>query len=100
MSNVFLITGQQLITPAITRCGVSGVMRRHVLTLLDAAGIACGVRDVEVDELWAADGVFISNSQIGILPAKRCGSHSWLPQPLIRRLTDMLRHSGIYEGPA
>jgi len=50
--------------------------------------------------LWAADGVFISNSQIGILPAKRCGSHSWLPQPLIRRLTDMLRHSGIYEGPA
>jgi 4-amino-4-deoxychorismate lyase len=100
MSNVFLITGQQLITPAITRCGVSGVMRRHVLTLLDAAGIVCGVRDVEVDELWAADGVFISNSQIGILPAKRCGSHSWLPQPLFRRLTDMLRHSGINEGPA
>jgi len=100
MSNVFLITGQQLITPAITRCGVSGVMRRHVLTLLDEAGIACAVRDVEVNELWSADGVFISNSQIGILAAKRCGSHSWRPQAVFRRLSTMLRHSGIEEGPA
>jgi len=100
MSNVFLSNGQQLITPAITRCGVSGVMRRQVLALLDGAGIDCRVRDVEVDELWIADGVFISNSQIGIVPAKRCDSHTWQPQPVFRRLTDMLRHSGIEEGSA
>jgi 4-amino-4-deoxychorismate lyase len=100
MSNVFLIAGQQLITPAITHCGVSGVMRRHVLTLLDEAGIDCEVRDVEAGELWAADGVFICNSQIGILPATRCGSHSWQPQAVFRELTALLRHSGIEEGPA
>jgi 4-amino-4-deoxychorismate lyase len=100
MSNVFLITGQQLITPAITRCGVSGVMRRHLLTLLDAAGIDFAVRDVEAGELWAADGVFISNSQVGILPAARCGTHSWQPQPVFGRLAALLRDSGIEEGPA
>ena len=100
MSNVFLVTGQQLITPAITRCGVSGVMRRHILTLLDEAGADFRVRDVEVDELRAADGVFISNSQVGLLPARRCGSSSWPPHPLCRRLTGMLRESGIEEGPA
>jgi len=100
MSNVFLIAGQQLITPAITHCGVSGVMRRHVLTLLDEAGIDCEVRDVEAGELWAADGVFISNSQIGILPAARCGSHSWQPQAIFSELTALLRRSGIEEGPA
>jgi len=100
MSNVFLIAGQQLITPAITHCGVAGVMRRHVLTLLDEAGIGCEVRDVEAGELWSADGVFISNSQVGILPAMRCGRHAWQPQAVFRELAALLRYSGIEEGPA
>lgn len=100
MSNVFLIAGQQLITPAITHCGVAGVMRRHVLTLLDEAGIGCDVRDVEAGELWAADGVFISNSQVGILPATRCGSHSWEPQAVFREVATLLRQNGVDEGPA
>jgi len=100
MSNVFLIEGQELVTPAITRCGVSGVMRRHVLTLLDTANIRCRVGDVGVDDLWASDGVFISNSQFGILPVRRCGPHSWQPQDAFRRLASMLERSGIEEGAA
>ena len=100
MSNVFLISGQQLITPALTRCGVSGVMRRHLLTLLDNAGIDCQVRDVDVRELWAADGVFISNSQFGILHARRCEDHAWQPQDVFHRLRTLLRNSGIDEVPA
>ena len=100
MSNVFLISGQQLITPALTRCGVSGVMRRHLLTLLDNAGIDCQVRDVDVRELWAADGVFISNSQFGILHARRCERHAWQPQDVFHRLRTLLRNSGIDEVPA
>ena len=100
MSNVFLITRNGVVTPAMTRCGVSGVMRRHVLTLLDQAGIDCSVRDVAIDELWASDGVFISNSQFGILPARRCGKHAWRPHELFGRLSGMLRASGVVEGPA
>jgi len=100
MSNVFLISGQQLITPALTRCGVSGVMRRHLLTLLDNAGIDCQVRDVDVRELWAADGVFICNSQFGILHARRCERHAWQPQDVFHRLRTLLRNSGIDEVPA
>ena len=100
MSNVFLISGQALVTPAITRCGVSGVMRRHVLTLLDEAGMGCDVRDVDIAELWAADGVFICNSQFGILPVRACGDHTWAPGPVFRRLARLLIGSGIVEGPA
>ncbi len=100
MSNLFLITGQELVTPALTRCGVAGVMRRHVLTLLDSAGIACSVRDVGVDELWSSDGAFISNSQFGILPARRCGEHAWPLQEAFRRFAAMVRASGVVEGPA
>ncbi len=100
MSNVFLVSGQQLLTPAITRCGVSGVMRRHVLALLHGAGTDCQVRDVDAGELWAADGVFLSNSQFGILPARRCGTHDWPVPDVFRRLAAMLRDSGVREGPA
>jgi len=100
MSNVFLISGHALVTPAITRCGVSGVMRRHVLLLLDGARLDCQVRDVETAELWAADGVFICNSQFGILPARRCGEHTWHPGHFFRRVASLLRESGIVEGPA
>ena len=100
MSNVFLISGQQLLTPAITRCGVSGVMRRHVLALLHGAGIDCEVRDVDAHELWAADGVFLSNSQFGIVPARRCGAHKWPVPDIFRQLAAMLGDSGVHEGPA
>ncbi len=100
MSNVFLISGQALVTPAITRCGVSGVMRRHVLALLDGSEFDCQVRDVEAAELWAADNVFISNSQFGILPARKCGRHTWQPGAVFRHVATLLRDSGIVEGPA
>jgi 4-amino-4-deoxychorismate lyase len=100
MSNVFLITGHGLVTPAITRCGVSGVMRRHVLTLLDEAGLGCAVRDVQPEELWSSDAVFISNSQFGVLAATRCGEHAWRPAETFRRIADMIRASGIVEGTA
>lgn len=100
MSNVFLVNGQQLTTPAITRCGVSGVMRRHLLAVTDRAGIDCRVSDVGLDELWASDSVFLCNSQFGLLPARRCGSHSWQTQDIVHRVAALLRESGVAEGPA
>ena len=100
MSNVFLITGQGLVTPAMTRCGVSGVMRRHVLTLLDKAGIECSVRDVGVEELWSSADIFISNSQYGVLAAKRCSERTWRPGEMFHRIAAMVSASGIAEGPA
>jgi 4-amino-4-deoxychorismate lyase len=100
MSNVFLITGQRLVTPAITRCGVSGVMRRHVLTLLQTAGIECSIRDVGIEELRSSDGVFISNSQYGVLAARRCGDLTWQPGETFHRIAAMVRASGVVEGTA
>ena len=99
MSNVFLVTGHAFVTPAITRCGVSGVMRRHILTLLAEAGVDYGVRDVHLDELWSCDGLFISNSQFGVLPAKRCGEHAWPVTDAFRQLAEMIRGGGFVEGP-
>ena len=100
MSNVFLINDQKLVTPAITRCGVSGVMRRHLLTLLAEAGNDAEVRDVSIDELWSCDGVLITNSQFGALPVKCCGTRTWRPGDLTRRILQMLADSGVEEQTA
>jgi 4-amino-4-deoxychorismate lyase len=77
MSNVFIATDSALVTPAITRCGVSGIMRGQLISLFQAAGIDCAVRDVSIDELFGADEIFLTNSQSGVIPVRRCGDHEW-----------------------
>lgn len=62
-SNVFLITGDELATPALGRC-LPGVTRSAVLGLAHAAGLRPVERGVSVDELSAADEVFLTNSLI------------------------------------
>ena len=100
MSNVFLVTGQSLITPAITRCGVSGVMRRHVLTLAEEAGTVCEVRDVMNSEMERADGVFLTNSQFGILPVRACGRLTWDSVQAAEPCMSLLAASGLVETGA
>ena len=97
MSNVFLATDNGFVTPAITRCGVSGVMRRHLLTVLAANGQQCEVRDIATDELWQADAVFLTNTHIGCIPVRRCGDQEWLPGTRARELLRLLAENGVAE---
>jgi 4-amino-4-deoxychorismate lyase len=97
MSNVFLLNKNQLATPALTRCGVSGVMRRHVLTLAEEAGIRCEVRDVDVNELRDCDGLVLSNSQFGVLPVNACDQYVFDSVAASKQLMELVRDSGIPE---
>lgn len=97
MSNVFVITANNIATPAITRCGVSGIMRRHILTLLDEADLACDVRDIPAEELQQASEVFLTNSQFGVLPVARCENHRWSVGPLTQQVMALAADSGIGE---
>ncbi len=98
MSNVFISKESVLITPAITRCGVTGVMRRHIINLLrNEEGMDCEVRDISLKELAAADEVFLSNSQFGILPVRTCDSMQWGVGPVTRRVQAIAGANGIPE---
>jgi 4-amino-4-deoxychorismate lyase len=48
MSNLFLVEGEQLVTPALDYCGVEGVMRRLVLESAPAAGWRISIEAVSV----------------------------------------------------
>ena len=97
MSNVFLIDGNSLATPALTRCGVAGVMRRHVLSLLDEAGLDFEVRDVGRGELDSCDGMLLSNSQFAVLPVRHFGERFYQHNDLATRVLALVAASGIRE---
>jgi len=76
-SNVFLIFNGHLITPDLSRCGVAGVQRDRVMVCARQQGMRIEVRDVELNELFAADEVFLTNSVFGLWPVSHFGQRRW-----------------------
>ena len=67
--NVFAIKDGVLITP--DRGILAGVSRKTVLEIADYLGIGASIRPLSVDELLAADEVFLSSSGGGVIPIVR-----------------------------
>lgn len=98
MSNLFLVSGDGLSTPAITTAGVSGVMRRHIIAQSVTDGMDVTVAPMPVRTLTECSEVFLSNSQIGIWPVRRCGTRTYpAPGPTTQRVMKLLANSGIDE---
>lgn len=71
MSNIFLQRGADLTTPAIDGAGIAGVVRNLAIEVGMHSGHRVRVAAVSVDELLAADALFLSNSLIGVVPVQR-----------------------------
>lgn len=97
MSNVFLIRQSAIITPAITHSGIAGIMRGHIIATLQAAQQDTDIRDVQGAELRDADEVFLANSQFGVLPVQRCGSHAWPVGPVTVNVMRLVAANGVSE---
>ena len=67
--NVFAVKDGVLITP--DRGVLAGVSRKTVLEIADYLGIGTSIRPLSVDELLAADEVFLSSSGGGVIPIVR-----------------------------
>ena len=97
MSNVFIVKNNVIRTPSLERCGVAGTMRRHVIETLGGEGRDVDVTDLNEDDLAAADEVFISNSQIGVVPVHRCGGYKWVIGNTTREVMALLAKNGVDE---
>ena len=97
MSNVFICSKDSIATPALSRCGVSGVMRRHIIASLARNGLHCDVRDIELDELYAADEIFLTNSQFGVLPVRRVGDEDSIVGAMTRNVMHIAAAAGVAE---
>ncbi len=68
MGNLLLISGNQVLTPALSFAGVSGVMREQVIHSLLAMGLNVTMGQVTESELLQAEHVLMTNSLMGAVP--------------------------------
>lgn len=66
MSNLFLIVGEQVITPLLTQCGIQGIMRAYIISLLAKEKFDLVERSVSEKDVNNADRIFFTNSIIGL----------------------------------
>ena len=86
MTNVFAVRETQLLTPAVDRCGVAGVLRAVVLREAAALGLTVTQGRVPLAELLSADEAFITNARIGVVPVSRVGEHVFRMNGVAQRL--------------
>nr|VFK33631.1 MAG: aminodeoxychorismate lyase apoprotein [Candidatus Kentron sp. MB]VFK76337.1 MAG: aminodeoxychorismate lyase apoprotein [Candidatus Kentron sp. MB] len=93
MSNLFLIRGNELMTPSLASSGVQGIVRDRIIRVArETAGMTVGVTKIDHSVLPHADGIFFCNSIMGIWPVKKLAQHRypipsiirWLKKELIR----------------
>lgn len=97
MSNLFVVHDGRISTPSLARCGVEGVMRRHVMTSLAEQGIQTDIRSITLAEMNDSDEIFICNSQFGVLPVRRCMDKKWPAGTITKEAMAILADSGIAE---
>lgn len=82
-SNVFLVRGDKLYTPALQRCGVAGVTRARLIDIARDLGIEVVVGDgLWPDDVLAADEVLLCNSLIGLWRVAALDARTW-PEPVL-----------------
>jgi 4-amino-4-deoxychorismate lyase len=90
MSNLFLVSAGQLVTPDLSDCGVAGIMRAMIIEVAATLGLSCRIRPVARTELFAADELLLCNSLIGLWPVRQLDTHRFVPGPVTRRLQHTL----------
>jgi len=67
-SNIFLVSGDTLLTPSDDSGILPGITREAVLEIACSSGVKTMVREIALEELHQADEAFLTNSVIEIMP--------------------------------
>jgi 4-amino-4-deoxychorismate lyase len=90
-ANLFMVRNGRLLTPQISDCGVSGVMRETVLRAAAQLGLEVEVGDFTLADLERADEFFLTNAVRGIRPVGFVeGLKTFGPAPTIPRLREAI----------
>lgn len=76
ISNVFLVKDSVIYTPRVETPVLPGVVRKHVLEFAKAEGIEAIEKDLTIQELLAADEVFLTNVIMLVLPVVAVEAHA------------------------
>jgi 4-amino-4-deoxychorismate lyase len=90
MSNLFISEHGNLLTPALTRCGVAGVTREIVMQAAARHEASCRQEAISRARLLDAEEVLLVNSVIGAWQVKACAGRSWDPGTCAARVREWL----------
>lgn len=88
MANLFWLKGEVLYTPSLSNAGVDGVMRRVVLDVVSKLGVSVKEADYVMEDLLAADEVFVTNSILGVAPVSAIEKQTFLIGKLTRTIQE------------
>lgn len=97
MSNVFIVTGGQLVTPWLGEAGIHGIMRGMALKAARRLGIVAREERINVGQVRGASEVFVTNSLIGMRPAAFPETPPGPTGPVTRALAAELATLGVEE---
>lgn len=87
-ANVFAVIGGVVMTPPVDVGILPGVTRAHVLDACALAEVAAEQRALTVDELRAADEVFITSAVRGVVPVTKLDGAPRAAGPITARVID------------
>jgi 4-amino-4-deoxychorismate lyase len=93
-SNLFCWHDGVLLTPDLSRCGVAGVQRQRILECALHSGQPLEVRELPLDEVLAAEEVFVCNSVFGLWPVRELAGRNWRDFSHTRALATVLEVVG------
>lgn len=93
-SNLFMLRGDILYTPNLTRCGVAGVQRDRVMDWARQYGVSCKVAEFRMEELELADEVFLVNSVFGLWPVREFAGYRRTQHTMAWKIREWLDDEG------
>lgn len=90
MSNLFVIEPQGLLTAPLQHAGIEGITRARILRLCAEQGITVQQNALSLDQVHAAQGLFLCNSLIGIWPIRQLEEKRYKIPALVRQLSHAL----------
>lgn len=90
MSNLFLIKDDALHTPDLSGCGVNGIIRQQVIKLAKERQIPTVTGEYRREDVESADGLFLTNSLMGICPVRQVEGTRFDIPLIIRQLQEAL----------
>jgi branched-chain amino acid aminotransferase len=98
--NIFVVRGDQLITPDVNQDILEGITRRSLIELARNAGLTVVERSVDKSELLVADEVFLSGTAARVTPVTQIEQYM-LPaeRPITQQLTERFKKASAGEDP-
>ncbi len=91
-SNLFLVRDGKLYTPDLSKCGVAGLQRDRVIAYARQHKIVCKITELTMDDLLAADEIFVVNSVIGLWPVREIYRFSCKHFPVSLQIQEWLNN--------